>query len=92
VAFMAVHSPDVIVYDLPRPYENHWNFLRFMKETTSLKDRVWILTTTDTEALETAVGASDVVEIIVGQPYGADDVVEAVHAALGIQAPEKSQG
>jgi hypothetical protein len=44
------------------------------------------------EALEAAVGASDVVEIIVGQPYGADDVVEAVHAALGIQAPEKSQG
>jgi len=33
----------------------------------------------DKEALEAAVGASDVVEIIVGQPYGADDVVEAVH-------------
>jgi CheY-like chemotaxis protein len=31
VAFMAVHSPDVIVYDLPRPYENHWNFLRLMR-------------------------------------------------------------
>ena len=88
VAFIKVHGPDVIVYDLPRPYENHWNFLRLMKETTSLKDRLWILTTTDKEALEAAVGASDVVEIIVGQPYGADDVVEAVHAALGSLAPE----
>src|SRR2546422_6615103 len=90
VAFIKVHDPDVIVYDLPRPYENHWNFLRLMRETTSLKDRLWILTTTDKEALEAAVGASDVVEIIVGQPYGADDVVEAVHAALGAQAPEKT--
>ena len=92
MAFIKVHDPDVIVYDLPRPYENHWNFLRLMKETTSLKDRLWILTTTDKEALEAAVGASDVVEIIVGQPYGADDVVEAVHAALGSLAPEKTEG
>ena len=57
-----------------------------------MKDRTWVLTTTDKEALEAAVGASDVVEIIVGQPYGADDVVEAVHVALGTRAPEKSQG
>ena len=92
VAFIDVHGPDVIVYDLPRPYENHWNFLRLMKETTSLKDRAWVLTTTDKEALEAAVEASDVVEIIVGQPYGADDVVEAVHVALGTRVPEKSQG
>ena len=47
VAFIKVHAPDVIVYDLPRPYENHWNFLRLMKETTSLKDRTWVLTTTE---------------------------------------------
>src|SRR5436309_13400767 len=66
VAFIKVHDPDVIVYELPRPYENHWNFLRLMKETTSLKDRTWVLTTTDKQALEAAVGASDVVEIIVG--------------------------
>src|SRR5207245_11332058 len=55
VAFIKVHAPDVIVYDLPRPYEAHWNFLRLMKETTSLKDRMWILTRTDKEALEAAV-------------------------------------
>ena len=91
VAFIDVHGPDVIVYDLPRPYEHHWNFLRLMKETTSLKDRTWVLTTTDKQALEAAVGASDVVEIIAGQPYGADDVVQAVHVALGARAPEKSQ-
>src|SRR3989440_13083951 len=92
VAFIKVHGPDVIVYDLPRPYESHWNFLRLMKETTSLKDRTWVLTTTDKQALEAAVGASDVVEIIVGQPYGADRGVEAVPVALGSRVPEKSQG
>lgn len=89
VAFIEAHDPDVIVYDLPRPYERHWNFLRLMKETTSLKDRSWVLTTTDKQALEAAVGASHVVELIVGQPYGAADVVEAVHGALETRAPGK---
>jgi hypothetical protein len=32
-----------------------------------------------------------VVEIIVGQPYGASDVVDAVHVALAINAPERAQ-
>ncbi len=50
VAFADEHDPDVIVYDLPRPYESHWNFLRLMKETNSLKDRAWVVTTTDKQA------------------------------------------
>lgn len=37
-----------------------------------------MLTTTDKEALEAAVGASGVVEIIFGEPYGVTDVVAAV--------------
>ena len=82
VAFADEHDPDVIVYDLPRPYESHWNFLRLMKETSSLKDRAWVVTTTDKPALLAAVGAASVVEIIVGQPFGASDVVDAVHVAL----------
>ena len=89
VAFAAVHDPDVIVYDLPRPYESHWNFLRLMKETNSLKDRAWVVTTTDKQALLAAVGAASVVEIIVGQPFGASDVVDAVHVALLTRGSEK---
>jgi DNA-binding NarL/FixJ family response regulator len=89
VAFADEHDPDVIVYDLPRPYESHWNFLRLMKETDSLKDRAWVVTTTDKQALLAAVGAASVVEIIVGQPFGASDVVDAVHVALLTRGSEK---
>jgi len=89
VAFAEVHDPDVIVYDLPRPYESHWNFLRLMKETNSLKDRAWVVTTTDKKALLAAVGAASVVEIIVGQPFGTSDVVDAVHVALLTRGSEK---
>jgi DNA-binding NarL/FixJ family response regulator len=78
LAFVNLHKPELIVYDLPRPYEKHWNFLRLLKETDSLKTATWVLTTTDKKALEAAVGASGVVEIIFGEPYGVDDVVTAV--------------
>ena len=66
LAFVHLHKPDLIVYDLPRPYESHWNFLRLLKETDSLRAATWVLTTTDKNALEAAVGASGVVEI--GEP------------------------
>jgi DNA-binding NarL/FixJ family response regulator len=78
VAFVEHHKPALIIYDLPRPYERHWNFLKLLKETGSLKTATWVLTTTDKKALEAAVGASGVVQIIFGEPYGVSDVVEAV--------------
>jgi DNA-binding NarL/FixJ family response regulator len=82
VAFVDHHKPALIVYDLPRPYERHWNFLKLLKETSSLKAATWVLTTTDKKALEAAVGASGVVQIIFGEPYGVSDVVEAVRKAF----------
>jgi hypothetical protein len=78
LAFVQLHKPELVVYDLPRPYESHWNFLRLLKETDSLKEATWVLATTDKRALEMAVGASEVVEIIFGEPYGVEDVVDAV--------------
>jgi len=78
LAFVRLHKPELIIYDLPRPYESHWNFLRLLKETDSLRAATWVLTTTDKKALEAAVGASGVVEIIFGEPYGVTDVVAVV--------------
>ena len=82
VAFLEAHNPQVIVYDLPRPFERHWNFLRLLKQTHGLRKRAWILTTTDKKALDAAVGASGVIEVIFGEPYGVGEVVEAVRHAL----------
>jgi DNA-binding NarL/FixJ family response regulator len=56
LAFVHLHKPELIIYDLPRPYESHWNFLRLLKETDSLRTARWVLTTTDKKALEAAVG------------------------------------
>ena len=84
LAFVHLHKPELIVYDLPRPYESHWNFLRLLKETDSLRAATWVLTTTDKNALEAAVGASGVVEIVFGEPYGVPDVVDAVRKRFSL--------
>ena len=76
LAFLEAHDPSVIVYDLPRPFERRWNFLRLLRRTDALKKRTWILTTTDKKALEAAVGASGVIEIVFGEPYSIDGVLE----------------
>jgi DNA-binding NarL/FixJ family response regulator len=82
VAFIELHGPELVIYDLPRPYEAHWNFLRLLKDTQSLRRLTWVLTTTDKRALEAAVGAEGVVEIVFGEPYGVSDVVAAVRKTL----------
>ena len=44
-----------------------------------------MLTTTDKGALEAAVGASGVVEIIFGEPYGVEEIVTAVHKRFPVR-------
>jgi len=64
------------------PTPSSGNFLRLLQQTDFLRKRIWILTTTDKKALDAAVGASGVIEIIFGEPYGIDEIVAAVHHAL----------
>src|SRR3989454_10137999 len=88
VAFLEAHDPQVIVYDLPRPFEKHWNFLRLLKQNAGLKKRTWILTTIDKAALDAAVGAAGGIEGILGEPYCVADVVDGGYPALrGAFAP-----
>ena len=91
VAFLEGHDPRVIVYDLPRPFERHWNFLGLLRQTDALRKRTWILTTTDKKALDAAMGASGVVETVFGEPYSVGEVVEAVHHSLSNGRPPRPE-
>jgi CheY-like chemotaxis protein len=82
VAFVREHGPVALIYDIPRPYEANWNFLRLMRETDSLKDLAWVVTTTNKDALEAAVQKTDAVEIVLGKPYTIDEVIAAVRRGL----------
>jgi DNA-binding response OmpR family regulator len=91
IAFVREHRPVALVYDIPRPYEANWNFLRLLRETDSLKDLVWVVTTTDKEALESAVRKTNAIEIVLGKPYTVEEVIEAVHRGLSTDGHDTSK-
>ena len=91
VAFLEAYDPRVIVYDLPCPFERHWNFLRLLRQSDALRKRTWILTTTDKRALDAAVGASGMIEVVFGEPFSVGEVVDAVHHALSDGRPPRPE-
>jgi DNA-binding response OmpR family regulator len=82
IAFVKEHKPVALVYDLPRPYEANLNVLRMLRETDSLQDLVWVITTMNKEALERAVPKTNAIEVILGKPYTIDEVIGAVRKGL----------
>ncbi len=82
VAFLEEHDPQVILFDLPRPYEQHLNFLRLLTTTDSLKRRGWVLMTTHEEVLRVAFRSVDGQASIVGKPYVPTAVLQAVQTAF----------
>jgi DNA-binding NarL/FixJ family response regulator len=82
VAFLEEHDPHVILFDLPRPYERHLNFLRLLSTTDSLKRCGWVLMTTHEEALKVACRWVDGQPSILGKPYVPAAVLQAVRTAF----------
>lgn len=80
-AFVRQHDPSVIVYDIPVPYEENWNFFKLVREAPAMRDRAFVLTTTHKANLERLVGATTAIEIV-GKPFDLDQVVEAVNRSL----------
>jgi DNA-binding NarL/FixJ family response regulator len=86
VGFIEHHAPDVIVYDISPPYDANWTFLRLVRSAEPVRDRRFVITTTNKPALDKLVGATEAIEII-GKPYDLRQVEAAVRSALGPAQP-----
>ena len=91
VAFVREHKPVALVYDIPRPYEANWNVLRLLRETDSLRDLAWVITTTNKQALEDSVEKTNAIEIVLGKPYTIDEVISAVRTGLRTDGDGRSK-
>jgi DNA-binding NtrC family response regulator len=88
VAFLEEFNPAAIIYDIPPPYDEQWNFLNLVRTNRAAAGRPFILTTTNKRALESLVGPKPDVHEIIGKPFDLDAVVRSVKRAVGL--PEET--
>jgi CheY-like chemotaxis protein len=81
-AFVRQHRPDVVVYDIPPPYDTHWTFMNHVRTMPEFESVPFVLTTTNERRLREIVGSEPELLEIVGKPYDLDRIAEAVEAAI----------
>lgn len=80
-AFCQQHQPQLIILDIPPPYEEHWAFFHLLKDSEAAQGRQFLLTTTNKRVLEQVVGKTEEVEIL-GKPFDLDELMRAVKNLL----------
>jgi len=81
VEFMEKHKPDVVVYDIPPPYDQNAKFLRLILDTHSMDKSHLIITTTNKSQLEQVTGEKDAIEIV-GKPYDLELLTRSIREKI----------
>lgn len=87
--FVEAHDPRVIIYDIVPPYDRSWRFLEHLRESTAMRGRRFVLTSTNARRVTEIVGTHEDVHEIVGKPYDLDEIVNAVRTALAVRCDNK---
>ena len=74
------HDPKVVVWDVVAPFERNLLFLAHMRATL-LKDRRFVLTTSNGEALRRLIGKDERIYEVIDDREDVDNIVQAVREA-----------
>lgn len=85
-AFLAEYQPAAIIWDIALPYDLNWAYFQTVRNSPVGRDQRFVLTTTNKHALDDLVGPTPAHEIV-GKPYDLDELLAAVHRAVGTAAP-----
>ena len=80
-AFMRLHQPKVIVYDIAVPYEENWRLFQHVKSRPACRDARFVLTTTNAAHVQKLAGPQQLLHEIVGKPYDLNEIAVAVKQA-----------
>lgn len=81
--FVSTHKPDVIVYDIPPPYDRQWAFLHHLRRLPLVQDVPFVVTTTNAARLTEIIGPDEHVYEIIGKPYDLEQILTAVRRSIG---------
>jgi DNA-binding response OmpR family regulator len=80
--FFRQHDPRVVLYDIAPPYDANWQFFQHLSQRPFMKNRVYVLTSTNERHVANLVGRDRRVYEIVGRPFDLDEIVQATREAL----------
>jgi CheY-like chemotaxis protein len=80
--FVEQHQPGVVIYDIAPPYDANFQLFEHIRRMPVMKDRQFVLTSTNSRQVEKLVASSTPVYEIVGKPYDIDQIVAAAREAL----------
>ena len=80
--FLAEHDPQVIIFDVPPPYDRSWLMLQHLRGVKVAADRRWVITSTNPQRVKEIAKPEEPVYEIIGKPYDLQLIVEAVKQAM----------
>jgi DNA-binding response OmpR family regulator len=90
-AFCQQHQPQLIILDIPPPYEEHWAFFHLLKDSKAAEGRQFLLTTTNKRMLEELGGKTEEFEMI-GRPFDLEELITAVKKPLHLHGESCKTG
>jgi DNA-binding NtrC family response regulator len=90
-AFVRQHDPLVVLYDIAPPYDANWLLFQHICGMPPLRDRHFIITTTNERHVRGLVGNQRLFEIV-GKPYDLQLLVTAVKEALDARGQSPGSG
>jgi CheY-like chemotaxis protein len=84
-AFMDLHRPDVIVYDIAPPYDANYELFLNLRSTPAVRGCPVVVTTTNAPYVQQLVGREHRVYEVIGKPFDLDAIVQAVLQAVATE-------
>jgi hypothetical protein len=80
--FLEQHDPQVILIDIPPPYDRSWLMVQHLRALPAAAHRRFVLTSTNPRRVQEIAHADEPILEIIGKPYDLGVIIDAVKQGI----------